>query len=398
MHLTDPIISTVAPSEPQFRKAIHNLMSFPVSTGNDIATFNNGVEIFPAMLEAIRAARETITLETYIYWTGQIGREFAEALSERAAAGVKVHALIDAYGGMQLDDGVIDGMCRHGVQVYRYRPIRWYQVAKLRQINERSHRKILVVDGRIGFTGGVGIADNWLGNADSPEHWRDIHFRLKGPIVGSLQSVFMDHWMESSGRVLLTPEYFPDCQQAGPYDAQVVKSTAHVETNNIQALFLYTLASAREEVLLGTAYFVPDRLIRMAICDALKRGIKVRIIVPGPITDYRIVRTASRALWGEMLEAGVEIYEYMPTLYHCKVMIVDRSFVSIGSANLDNRSFSLNDECNVNVFNEAFADEQRQIMENDLNSCRKVTIDQWRKRPMKEKIREGGALIFQHQL
>lgn len=399
MPLKAPVSSDVTVEDRQFRQAIHHLMSFPVEEGNRIETLNNGAAIFPAMLGAIGEARETITLETYVYWTGKIGRDFADALSERAKAGVRVHVIIDAYGGWQLDKSLVDRMRRAGVEVARYHPIHLHQALwKFRKINDRSHRKIMVVDGRIGFTGGVGIADEWMGNADSPDHWRDVHYRIEGPVVGSLQSVFMDHWMESRGCVLLGPAYFPELCAPGAMAAQVVKSTAQVETNNVQALYLYALASARRDIVLATAYFVPDQLVRQAIIACRERGVRVRLILPGPITDYRIVRTASRAMWGEMLEAGVELYEFQPTLYHCKIMIADSHFVSIGSANLDNRSFSLNDECNVNVFDVAFAREQLALVEEDIARSRAVTYDDWKSRPVWEKIKESAATIFQNQL
>ena len=377
---------------------IYHLMGFPILEGNSIRTLVNGDQIFPAMLEAVRSAQKTITLETYIYWSGEIGREFADALSQRAKAGVPVYVIIDSYGGIKLDKDVIERMREAGVHVRMYHPFKWFQILNFQRMNRRSHRKLLIVDGRIAFTGGVGIADNWLGNADSAEHWRDNHYRLEGPIVGSLQAVFMDHWLEENGEVFLAEEFFPEIKTHGTLPAQCVKSNADTDTSNAHALALYALASARNEVTLATAYFVPDSVTRQALIEPRQRGVRVQIIVPGPITDYHVVRWASRSLWGELLQAGIEICEYMPTLYHCKMMIVDDEFVSIGSVNIDNRSFRLNDECNVNVFDREFAHEQMQLIRDDLTKCQQVTYEKWRNRPLKQKVRERLSSLLRGML
>lgn len=371
--------------DPQFRREMGVMLGPSITGGNHVDAYDNGDEIFPPMLEAIAAAEKTINFETYIYWSGDIGRQFAEALIERARAGVKVHVLLDWVGSSKMDDAQLDAMREAGVEVLKYRPLRWYNIGRL---NNRTHRKLLVVDGRIGFTGGVGIADKWLGNAQDPGHWRDSHFRVEGPAVAQIQAVALDNWMKTTGKVLHGADYFPALQAAGDSPAQMFSSSPSGGSESMELMYLLAITAATQSIQLSSSYFVPDELVRQALIDAVRRGVRIQIITPGHHIDTEVVRRASRGQWGDLLEAGVEIFEYQPTMFHCKVMIVDGLLVSVGSTNFDDRSFRLNDEANLNIYDPIFAQKQIAIFQQDLQRSRQVTFAQWKNRPFREKILE----------
>lgn len=379
----------------QFLRSMGSLLGPAILGGNRVTTLLNGDEIFPAMLEAIRSAKKTIAFETYIYWSGQIGDEFAKALAERARAGVKVHVLLDWVGSGKAKKEYIDEMKAAGVEVDKYHPLHWYN---LRRINNRTHRKLLIVDGKVGFTGGVGIADKWSGHAQDPDHWRDSHFRLEGPAVAQMQAAFMDNWMKTRSKVLHGEEYFPELAEAGSCSAQVFKSSPGEGSESVRLMYLLSIASARRRILIANSYFVPDDLSVASIADARKRGVDVELILPGTKIDSELTRKASRSRWGDLLEAGVEIYEYRPTMYHCKVMVVDDLWVSVGSTNFDNRSFRLNDEANLNVYDADLAREQTKVFEADREKAHRVTLAEWKHRPLSEKIAEHAAGLFRSQL
>ena len=381
--------------EPQFVRSMGSLLGPPVVAGNRVTALCNGDEIFPAMLETIRGATKTICFETFIYWSGSIGREFAEALRDRARAGVKVHVMLDWVGSNRIDESLVKLMTDAGVEAVRYHPLRWYNVGRL---NNRTHRKLLIVDGRIGFTGGVGIADNWLGHAQDPDHWRDSHYRLEGPAVAHMQAAFVDNWMETCGEVLHGEEYFPPLEPVGSHPAQLFRSSADDGSESVRLMYFLSLASAERSVRLANAYFVPDSLAVRTLVDARRRGATVEIIVPGRHIDQKLVRRASRALWGPLLEAGVAIYEYQPTMYHVKVAVVDEIWTSVGSTNFDSRSFRLNDEANLNIYDAAFAAEQVAIFSADLAKSRRITLAEWQARPTKEKLLEKVASLLGSQL
>jgi cardiolipin synthase len=385
-------------ADPQFARTVGNLLGPSLVGGNRLQTLRNGDQIFPAMLDAIRGARHTITFETYIYWSGEIGKTFANALAERARAGVKVHLLLDWEGSGKIDKAYLSEMRDAGVQIAQYHPVHLYDPSTIRQLDHRTHRKLLIVDGKVGFTGGVGIADEWLGNADRPDHWRDNHYRIEGPAVGQLQGVFMDNWMQTTGQVLEGEEYFPALPAAGDEYAQVFKSAFTGGSESMELLFLVSLAAAGADVRMENSYFVPDAQTVQELVKARQRGVRIQLIVPGPKIDQKIVRKASRALWGDLLKAGVEIYEYQPTMIHCKLMIVDGQWVSIGSSNLDNRSFRINDEANVNVLDVDFAAEQIRVFEEDKQKARKVTYENWARRPWGEKVSEHLASLLVWEL
>ena len=382
-------------ADPGFQRAMGSLLGPGIVPGNAVVALLNGDEIFPSMLRAVRTAQRSITFETYIYWSGDIGQQFADALSERARAGVKVHVLLDWIGSAKMDEGYLQAMTAAGVQIEKFHQPKWYDLARL---NNRTHRKLLVVDGQVGFTGGVGIAPKWTGHAQDVDHWRDTHFRVEGPVVAQMQATFLDNWLKVTGAVTHGDAYFPALRPAGGLSAQMFSSSPAGGSESMQLMYHMAVTAAARSIDLSAAYFVPDELTRQLLLDALKRGVRVRVITPGKNIDAEAVRAASRGTWGPLLQAGAEIYEYQPTMYHCKVMIVDQLMVSVGSTNFDNRSFRLNDEANLNVYDSSFAARQTQVFEQDLGQSRRVTLAQWEARPLTEKFKERLALLMRSQL
>jgi cardiolipin synthase len=384
-----------AVADPQFVRSMGVLLGPALVDGNRVQTLVNGDQIFPAMLAAIHGARKTITFETYIYWSGDIGRKFADALSARARAGVKVHILLDWVGSQKMDAALLEEMRKAGVEIAKYHPLSWYT---LDRVNNRTHRKLLVVDGRVGFTGGVGIADEWTGNAQDPNHWRDTHYRIEGPAVAQMQAAFTDNWTKVSGAVLHGGDYFPAIKPDGPLYAQVFKSSIDGGAESMHLMYLLSIAAATTSIDLSMAYFVPDDLALETLEAALKRGVKIRVIMPGKLTDASLVRRASRSTWGRILEAGAELYEYQPTMYHCKVLVVDGLWTSVGSTNFDTRSFRLNDEANLNIYDREFAERQAADFEADRKKSRRITYEEWANRPLTEKAWEHFLGLFGAQL
>jgi cardiolipin synthase len=377
--------------EPQFLRSMGLLMGPSITEGNKTTELINGDQIFPAMLEAIRAARKTILFEIFIYWSGEIGNEVADAMSERARAGVKVHVLLDWVGSAKVEEAIVEKMKKAGVEVRKYHPLRWYNLARM---NNRTHRKLLIVDGTIGFTGGVGVAPQWTGNAQDPDHWRDSHFRVEGPVVAQMQSVMLDNWTKTTGVVLHGEDYFPQLARAGDEKAQMFASSPDGGSESMQMMYLLAITAATRTIDLCSAYFVPDQITRDALVTARERGVRIRIIMPGKHTDEHAVRRASRGLWGDLLRAGAEMYEYQPTMFHCKLMIVDGMMTSVGSTNFDVRSFRLNDEANLNVYDSQFAERMTRVFEADLARSRRTTLDQWLARPRIERWREEVLAMF----
>lgn len=389
------IHSLYGTDDPQFVRAMGSLLGPGLLPGNQVRQLLNGDEIFPPMLEAIRGAKTSITFETYIYWSGEIGKQFSEALAERSRDGVRVHVLLDWVGAGKIDSAYTDSMQKAGVQVERYHPLHWYNVGRM---NNRTHRKLLVIDGRIGFTGGVGIADNWLGNAESPDHWRDSHFRVEGPVVAEMQAAFLDNWLKTKAEVLHGDRYFPELKQVGDQLAQVFKSSQGEGSESARLMYMLAITASQKSLQIANAYFVPDDLALETIVAARKRGVEIDVIVPGTKIDTEITRKASRSRWGPLLEAGARIHEYQSTMFHCKVMIVDGLFVSVGSTNFDSRSFRLNDEANLNVYDREFAAIPAKAFREDLTRSRQVTFEEWKHRPLREKIVEKAAGLLRSQL
>ena len=375
------ITSPYSARSPEFRQAAGSLLGPNFVAGNNITTLVNGNQIFPAMLNGIHSANRSIDLETYVFIDGQIARQFATALAERARAGVKVNLILDAQGTRKMGGQNLELLRVAGVTVVKYHSVFWPDP---RRYNNRSHRKLLIIDGTTAFVGGVGIADEWLGNADSPQHWRDNHYKVTGPVVAQLQATFVTNWIKTRGEVLHGADYFPPLPQTGPYLAQAVRSGAHNE--NLDLMYLLAIAAAKQTLRIENAYFLPDELMRKELIEAAQRGVKVEIVVPGKNIDQKLVRLASKRHWPELIRAGVRVFEYQPTMVHVKLMVVDDVFVSVGSGNFDNRSIRLNDEANLDVLDNSFAAQQIRLFERDKKQTREVTLD------------KTGGLIFVHPI
>ncbi|CAM5185924.1 Phospholipase D OS=Bosea thiooxidans OX=53254 GN=ARD30_20075 PE=4 SV=1 [Bosea thiooxidans] len=392
--LKQPLPHHLASSDRQLRTSMGALFGSNYVPGNKVETLVNGIRIFPAMLSAIREARQTISFETYIYWRGAIAEEFAYALSAKARDGLSVKVLLDWVGSLPMDEGLIQRMREAGVEVVRFRPVTWYT---LDRVNNRTHRKLLVVDGRVGFTGGVGIADEWNGDARTPNEWRDNHYRVEGPAAAEIQAAFAEHWIEATGELLLGDRFFPEIAPAGDHAAQVVVSSTH-QRNTMHLMLMTALAAAEKSIRIATPYFVPDDLTRRQLLEARRRDVEIEIIVPGPRTDARIVRKASRHLWGDLLQAGVKIYEYQPTFFHCKLVIVDDIWASVGSTNIDDRALRLNDEANINLFDREFVKTQMALFDRDAAASRPYTFSDWQGRSSSERFSDWLSSLARSQI
>lgn len=364
--------------DPLFCRSLSGILGEAFSEGNQIQTLNGGKEIFSAMIAEIKRAQNSITLESFICSSGLVCDTFIEALKERAAAGVPVSILLDWMGSSDLRDEHYLALKQAGIRVIKYRKPHWYTLPRL---NNRSHRKILVIDGRVGFTGGAGIADQWLHGRDGLPAWRDIHYRIEGPIVARMQAAFQENWLKSHASILDGNAYFPELHSAGKLKTQLFTSSADgIEA--VRLTYSFSIACAQTSIRILNAYFVPDPGLTWALIRAMRRGVHVEILVPGDITDQRVLQEISRSSWRKLLKAGIPIYEYQPTMHHGKLFIVDDIWTSIGSANCDGRSFGINDEMNINILDETFAQEQIRIFEEDKAHARLVTYQQWKKRPL----------------
>ncbi len=395
--IDEPLARHHAASDPSFERMVGAVLTPALVGGNRLQTLLNGDQIFPAMLEALRSARASITFETYIFRSSDIGSEFEAAFTDAARRGVQVKVLVDWIGG-ELEDSKLDRMRTAGVEVRLYNPPRWYSVGRF---NNRTHRKLMVVDGRVGFIGGVGIADEWRGHAQDPDHWRGTHFRVEGPVVTQLQSAFIDNWLQTASQPLDGDAFLPpiaSVADAASNSAHVFSSSPRGGSKSMQLLYLLSITAATRSIDLSAAYFVPDEVAMQALVAAAGRGVRVRILVPGPYMDMAIVRRASRASWGPLLEAGVGIFEYQPTMFHCKVIAVDGVWVSLGSSNFDARSFSINDETNLNVYDRSFAAEQAAVFEDDLTRSNAITLEAWKARPWSERALDFAASLVSSQL
>jgi cardiolipin synthase A/B len=381
--------------DPLFKREMSALLGPAIVPGNRIEALQNGDEIFPAMLAAIRSAQHSVDFETYIYWSGASGTQFAQALTERAMSGVKVHVMLDWMGSIKMDEALIRTMKAGGVEVERYHAVHWYSLGKL---NNRTHRKVLIVDGLVGFTGGVGIADQWSGHAQDPDHWRDSHFKVEGPVVAQLQAAFLDNWIKTTGRVLHGEDYFPGLEPKGSDDMHMFMSSPSGGSESMRLMYLTAITAAQSSIDIEAAYFVPDPLMTAELVKALHRGVRIRIVLPDKHIDSETVRVASKRSWGPLLEAGAEIYEYDSTMLHCKMLIFDAAMVSVGSTNFDMRSFELNDEASLNVYSDQFSQQMTRVFEKDFSAATPLSLQQWQDRPWSEKLAERLLIPIRSQL
>ena len=392
--LSEPIRLTYGPTEAEFHNALGPLTGADLVAGNRIKSMVNGDEFFPPMLQAIREAQRSVTLETYIWSSGKISDRFIAALSERARAGVKVHALLDGLGGVGLGRSDRERLTAAGVQLVIYGREHWWQVKP--NINHRTHRKLLIIDGRIGFMGGMCIDDRWLGDAGAKDLWRETMVEVEGPVVRQMQAVFAENWQQTTSSLLLGEEYFPPLPKAGTSLAHCYKSGPTEGPETARVGYLFAIAAARKSIELSHAYFVPDNLAIDLLLEAIARGVRLRIIVPA-INDSAFGRSASRSRWGKLLAAGAEFHLFQPAMYHCKAMVVDRVLVTVGSANFDNRSFTINDEVTLTVLDPAVAADHLRIFDDDLKKSIPLTPEEFAARPTYIKIIDHFAGLFRSQ-
>jgi cardiolipin synthase len=367
----------------------------PLLSGNTITILNNGDEFYPSMLEAVRGAQRSITIEAYIYWRGDIGLEFAHAIAERARAGVPVKMLLDAVGSATIGDEILKILADGGCQLAWFNPIGWYT---LDRFNYRTHRKSLVVDGCLAFTGGAGIADHWRGCAQDPEHWRDMQIRIEGPGAIPLQTGFAQNWLRTTGELVSGPEFFHLPKPAGEAAVMTVLSSPKSGASPVRTLYYLAIASARRSILIANPYFVPDQVAVDALCGACARGVDVQVIVSGIRNDNWLARQNSVRLFGPLLEAGVAIYEYNRTMLHQKTMVVDDAWATIGTANFDNRSFAFNEESNVSIHDDACIERLVQIFADDRAVSERVTHQAWKGRGLLARSQELVAALFEDQV
>jgi cardiolipin synthase len=384
------------PSGPAFRAAAEALVGTQASAGNQIELLVNGDRIFPSILEAMRGAERTLSLETYVWWRGEIADELAAAICERARAGVECRVLLDAVGSLKMRPELVDEMRASGARVVRFRPPRLHL---LNRTTNRSHRRVIVIDGRIGFTGGAGIAAEWTGDAENPDHWRDTHVRVEGPAVRALQGAFGQHWIETTGETFAGTDLFGDLQEGEDGETiQIVRSGATVGDTNVEVLYFLAIASAERSIALTAAYFAPRPPFVEALRDAAERGVRVRILVPGSHIDKQFVRRAGRRVYEQLLAGGVEIHEYQPTMLHAKSMVVDGCWASIGTVNFDNRSFQLHDELTLCAYGGRVPDELTEVFELDLAHSERIDPDRWRERGRLQRAGELLTVPFRREL
>lgn len=379
----------------EFIDTLAGAAGIPFVPGNSLELLNNGNRFYPAMLKAIDEAERSITIEAYIYWAGEIGLTFAKALAAAAQRGVRVKLLLDAVGSSTVGNEILGILNKGGCHLAWYNPIR---LTRLRRINNRTHRKSLVIDGKVGFTGGAGIADHWTGDAQDDKHWRDLQIRVAGPAVRPLQTGFSQNWLETTGELVTGPDFYPHLAKAGPLSLQTIMSSPETGASTVRVMYYIAISAARVSIDIANPYFVPDHVSIDLFRDVVKRGVRVRVMVAGIRNDTWIARLNSMRLYGALLDAGVELYEYERTMMHHKVMVVDGLWATVGTANFDNRSFSHNEESNVCVCDKDFARELTDTFEEDAAVCVRVTKDKWQSRGIVEKSLEAMASFFQDQV
>ena len=386
--------------EPAFFPTIEAHTNAPIIGSNRVEVLLNGDDTFPVMLRDIRAATTTITFAQYLFEGGSLAGEFAEAFAERCRAGVKANILLDSHGSGRTPADILGLMRDAGCQVEFFRPVEVPAILfpwKLLQYNYRNHRRILVIDGRVGFTGGYGISDTWKGDGRTEEHWRETNARIEGPAVKFLQAAFAESWLETTAIAIGGEGYFPRLTPVGKIPVQMVSSSPAGGSFQNYMLFLLSITSARKTILITNPYFIPDKVITEALLKAVGRGVRVVVLAPGKI-DSRLTYVASRSHYGELLLGGVEIYEYQAALMHAKTMVIDEIWATIGSTNFDNRSFALNEELNLTVYDSAIAQRLEAIFREDLKYSKKITYEDWQSRSVFERLWELFAFPVKEQL
>jgi len=379
----------------EFVATLEGATGVPYVAGNTFEVLVNGDRFYPRMLADIRAARASICIEAYIYWAGEVGAEFAAALAERATAGVRVLVLLDAVGASDIGDETLRTLRQGGCTVAWYNPVHWKSLGR---INNRTHRKSVVVDGEIGYTGGAGIADHWRGDARGPEEWRDTQVRLAGPAVRGLQTGFAHNWQETTGELISGPAYYPVVAPRGALALQVVLSSPEQGGSSVQTMYFLGIICARRSLLIANPYFVPDAAAMDALLDARRRGVDVRVMVAGRQNDNWLARHSSIRHYGQLLEGGVVLLEYTRSMLHHKTMVVDGIWSTVGTTNFDSRSFAHNEESNVCVYDRTVAAAMTAQFTEDAAASVEVRLDAWRRRGLVQRLREVAAAFFEDQV
>lgn len=375
--------------------SIAGLAGSPIQAGNQVEILQNGDEFFPALLRDVEAAQHNIHLETYVWWTGEICDQVARALAGKARQGVEVRLTVDAVGSNKGDKELFEEMEEAGVRIAIFHPFR---VQDIGLINNRTHRKLAVLDGRIGYVFGHGISEEWTGHGQDEKHWRDTGVRIEGPVVNAIQAVFSENWVEQTSEVLLGEEYFPRLGPAGEVRAHVTASSPQGGVSRLELLFKLAVGSAQKELLIQNPYFIPDAEMVGLLQQAAKRGVKVRIILPGTVTDSSVVLHAGHRRYEQLLSFGIEIFEHQRTLVHQKVMIVDGLWSHVGSTNFDDRSFDINDEASVGLIDPGVAAQLRAAFERDLQACEQVTLEEWQQRSAWHRFIDRGSYLINEQI
>ena len=389
-------LPTLDIKQPAFAATLGAYTGTTVVGGNRVEILLNGAEIFPAKLALIRGARRTINYAQYVFEGGQPAEDVAAALAERCRAGIKVNVLLDAVGALAMPSALREEMSSAGCRVESYRPLSPFTIER---VNYRNHRRILVVDGLVGVTGGSGTSGKWSGDGRQEGHWRDTDVLVEGPVIEQLQGAFAENWLEATGVAIGGPEYFPRrrLDSKGLVDAQVVRSSPAGGSTAMYTMFLLALASARHSIHITNPYFVPDDKMINTLLAAANRGVEVVLLIPGAI-DHNLVRQASRSEFGRLLKSGVQIYEYRPALLHAKTMIVDGIWATVGSTNLDYRSFALNEELNVAIYDVGTAQRLERIFADDLANSRRVMYKDWKNRGLASRFLELLAFPLKEQM
>jgi cardiolipin synthase len=393
----DPVLHLPAlqAGDPAFAATLAAYSGSTVVSGNRVEILLNGDEIFPAKLRAIRGARKTINYAQYVFEEGDPSRDIVNALAERCRAGVTVNLLLDAVGALSMPDEYRQLMQQAGCRIETFRPLSPFEVDK---VNNRNHRRILVADGKIGITGGSGTSGKWGGNGRTENHWRDTDVWVEGPVVEQIQGAFAENWLEATGVALGGRDYFPSPLEAkGKVAAQAVRSSPASGNAHMYVVMLLAMASAQHSIYITNPYFLPDKKMIKTLAATAKRGVRVVVLLPGAI-DHNLVRQASRSELGKLLEAGVEVYEYGPALLHAKTMVIDGRWATVGSTNLDQRSFSLNDEINLVVYDETVARKLERVFQDDLSRSKQMTYEQWRSRSFASRFLELLSLPVRDQM
>jgi cardiolipin synthase A/B len=388
-------VSPILTHTEEFLRALGAVTGRPLVAGNDVRIYQNGDEIFPPMLDAIGSARDSVHFATYVYDAGEIPDRFASAFADAARRGVEVRVVLDRNGAKEIPPALVSRMRDAGCDVRWFRRAQWYDWEKY---NRRTHRRLFIVDGQIGFTGGVGISDLWTGKGDAPTHWRDTHAQIRGPAVGALQDTFVDTWNEATGQLPLGSRYFPALDSAGKTRVSIVQSNPANATSTAQRTIAALVAGARKSLLITNAYFVPTPPFVQALRAARARGVDVKVVMPGPYHNKPTVRRASRHTWGDLVRGGVELYEHQLTMVHAKTVVADGLLSMVGSINFDPRSFALNAECAAVIADDAVARRLADAFAVDLAHSRRVTLDDLDGRSVIDRLKDAAAYWVRGQL